>query len=176
MGRGLPQRRPDMSPAGLVSKDLVSKSSNSANLGAMCRQVALQALRAAGMMSFFAGSVAQATEADCKAVTAAMLANTKTPYHSFTTIAIDYAAPMAEARRKMGLPTSQESEAIFTGTDLFLKLPTGKWINAHTSADKLLEQIRAATAKFSDCERLADETMEGGLRSVYTAHSDDCRT
>jgi hypothetical protein len=137
-----------------------------------CR-VAVRQIAFAMGLAFAACPAAHGAEADCKAVADAMIANTKTPYHSYTTITIEYAAPLEEARRKMGMPTSQESEAISTGSDLFVKLPTGKWIDTRTPADRVLEQVREATSKFGKCERLADETVEGRLHQIYVAHSDD---
>jgi hypothetical protein len=138
-------------------------------------QTALLVTLAAGIAASFASPGAQAADADCKAIADAMLSNAKTPYHSFTTITFDYAAPIAEARKKMDMPASQDSEAIFTGTELFLKLPTGKWIDTHAPIDKLIAQVRAATSKFANCERLADETLDGGTRNVYVARSADAK-
>jgi hypothetical protein len=152
---------------------MMTRALSKRRLASACRRVFLHLTLAAGVAAAFASSAAQATEADCKAIADAMIANMKTPYHSYTTIAFEYAAPVAEARRKMGMPTSQESEAIFTGTDLFLKLPTGKWFNTHAPIEDVLAQVRTATGKFGNCERLADETLDGGIRSVYTAHSSD---
>ena len=80
---------------------------------------------------------------------------------------------MAEAQRKLAMPREQQSEAIFTGTGLFLKLPTGKWVDTHMSPDALRDQIRAAVGKFGDCQRLADETTGGETEAVYLAQSAD---
>ena len=116
---------------------------------------------------------AAAAEAECKAMAAALLANTAVPYHSYTTTAFEYSAPVAEAERKLHMPREQQSEAIFTGTGLFLKLPTGKWVDTHLSPDALRDQIRAAVGKFSDCQRLADDKTGGGTEAVYLAQSAD---
>jgi hypothetical protein len=126
-------------------------------------------------IAFATCPAAHGADADCKAITDAMLANTKSAFHSYTTITIEYAAPADEARRKMGMPASQDSEAIFTGKDLYVKLPTGKWINAQTPPDKMRDQVRDATAKFNNCERLADETVGGHAQRVYATHSEDTK-
>jgi len=137
----------------------------------------IQAATTAALVAAFAltfdFSAAKAAEAECKAMAEALLANAKIPYHSYTTMAFEYSAPIGEARRKLAMPSSQESEAIFTGTHLFLKLPTGKWVDSRISTEALQEQVRAAASKFADCQRLADETISGELNAVYTAQSSD---
>ena len=130
---------------------------------------------AAIILPMWALAPAAAAPAECQALTDALLANAKTPFHSTTNITYEYTAPVAEAQRKMKMPQAQESEAIFTGTNLFLKLPTGKWVDAHATAEGMREQVGPAVAKWSGCERLADETLDGAPTAVYVAHSSDDR-
>lgn len=125
------------------------------------------------ILSIWTLAPAAAAPAECQAVTDALLANTKAPYHSATSITFDYTAPVAEAQRKLTMPRTQDTEAIFTGTSLFVKLPTGKWVDAHVTAEAMQDQVLTAIAKMSGCERLADEPIGGEPAAVYIAHSSD---
>jgi hypothetical protein len=133
-------------------------------------------LPAACLVSLLAGGrPAGASEADCKAIVDALVAAAKSPYHSFTTIRIDYTAPVAEAQRKMNMPRTQDSEAIFTGSALYLKLPSGKWVDPKISGEAMLEGARSSGSKLANCERLADETIDGHTLAVYSGHSADAK-
>jgi hypothetical protein len=131
------------------------------------------ALALAVLLSIQATAPAAADPAECQAVTDALLANAKTPYHSTTSMTFEYTAPVAEAQRKMAMPHSQDTETIFTGAALFVKLPTGKWVDTHATSDAMQEQVRRSVAKIGGCEHLADEQIDGEKTSVYVGHSSD---
>jgi hypothetical protein len=132
-------------------------------------------LPAAFLASLLAAVPAGASEEDCKAMVDALVAAAKTPYHSFTTMRIEYTAPVAEAQRKMNMPRAQESEAIFTGTAVYFRLPTGKWVDPKMSGETMLESVRSSGSTFANCERLADETIDGHALAVYSEHSEDAK-
>jgi hypothetical protein len=110
---------------------------------------------------------AHADDAACKAIEEAMIANTKTPYHSFTTITFDYTAVVAEAQRKLKLPSSQASETIFTGEAVYVRLLPRKWQALPTSPAQFRESVSASIAGFTNCKRLADATVDGAAVPVY---------
>lgn len=113
------------------------------------------------------GTTARADDAACKGLADAMIANTQTPYHSIGTISFDAsggAAEAAGANMSKSLPT----ETIFTGTDIFVRLPSGKWKNVHASLDDLKQRVRQTAGSFTDCQRLGDEMADGKNLAVYT--------
>lgn len=106
---------------------------------------------------------ARADAAACKGLADAMMANTQTPYHSVGTISMDITGGGTDGASK-----SLTSETIFTGTDIFVKLPTGQWQNVHASLDELKARVRASADSFKQCQRLADETADGKSLAVYS--------
>jgi hypothetical protein len=112
-------------------------------------------------------TAARADDAACKGLADAMLTNTQTPYHSVGTISFDAAQASGGPNMTKSLPT----ETIFTGTDIFVRLPSGKWQNVHASLDQLKERVRQTAESFTDCQRLADETVDGKSLAVYTGTS-----
>jgi hypothetical protein len=124
-------------------------------------------------LSIWAVAPVAAASTECQAVSDALLANAKTPYHSTTSMTFEYTAPVAEAQRKLAMPHAQDTETIFTGKALFVKLPTGKWVDTHATADTMQEQVRRSIAKIGGCEHLADEQIDGEPATVYVAHSSD---
>ncbi len=110
---------------------------------------------------------ARADEAACKGLGDAMIANTQTPYHSIGTISFDVSGGTAEASGA-NMSRSLPTETIFTGTDVFVRLPSGKWQNVHASLDNLKERVRQTASSFTDCQRLGDETADGKSLAVYT--------
>ncbi|MGH6817318.1 MAG: hypothetical protein ACREC1_00930 [Methylovirgula sp.] len=108
---------------------------------------------------------ARADEAACKSIADAMMANTKTPYHSVGTISADMSGGATNASNP---PKSSHAETIFTGTDIFVKLPSGQWRNVRAPLDEVRARVRASAASFTDCQRLADETADGKSLAVYT--------
>lgn len=110
---------------------------------------------------------AKADAAACKSLADAMLANTRTPYHSVGTMTFDAAGTSGAPDATKSLPL----ETIFTGTDVFVRLPSGKWQNVHASLDKLIERVRENADSFTDCQRLADETVDGKDVAVYVGNS-----
>jgi hypothetical protein len=113
-----------------------------------------------------ASTSARADDAACKGLADAMIANTQTPYHSIGTISFDASGGGAEAGG-MSPTKSLSTETIFTGTDIFVRLPSGKWQNVHASLDQLKERVRQTAGSFTDCQRLADETADGKSLAVY---------
>ncbi|MGB7245940.1 MAG: hypothetical protein WBC64_04625 [Methylovirgula sp.] len=109
---------------------------------------------------------ARADQAACKSIADAMMANTKTPYHSVGTISADMSGGATDTANP---PKSLHSETIFTGTDIFVKLPSGQWQNVHAPLDEVTARVRASAASFTDCQRLADETADGKSLAVYAA-------
>ena len=47
-----------------------------------------------------------------------------------------------------------KTETIFTGTDIFVKLPSGKWQNMHAAIDQLKDRVRQTADSFTECQRL----------------------
>lgn len=111
------------------------------------------------------GANARADDAACKSIADAMMANTQTPYHSVGTISMDMSGGATNASNP---PKSLSSETIFTGTDIFVKLPSGQWQNVHAPLDEVKARVRASADSFKDCQRLADETADGKSLAVYT--------
>ncbi len=136
--------------------------------------VCVLACLAAGLGS--SSGSAHADETACKALEAAMIANTKTPYHSFATITFIYAAPMTVAQRNLRLPASQSSETIFTGSAVYIRLTPGKWQNLPTSLAQFRERVRASIADFKDCRHLADDKLNGAVAAVYEGDSNTVQT
>jgi hypothetical protein len=116
------------------------------------------------------GTPASADDAACKGLADAMIANTQTPYHSIGTISFDTSGGTAEAGGA-NMTKSLPTETIFTGTDVFVRLPSGKWQNVHASLDNLKERVRQTVGNFTDCQRLGDETTDGKSLAVYTGSS-----
>jgi hypothetical protein len=114
-----------------------------------------------------AGTSARADDAACKSLAGAMMSNTQTPYHSVGTITFDASGGGADANGA-NMTKSLSTETIFTGTDVFVKLPSGKWQNVHASLDQLKERVRQTADSFTDCQRLGDETADGKSLAVYT--------
>ncbi len=110
------------------------------------------------------GAPARADDTACKSIADAMLANTQTPYHSVGTISLDMSGGVTDAKNP---PQSSSSETIFTGTDIFVKLPSGQWQNVHAPLDEVKARVRASADSFKDCQRLADETADGKSLAVY---------
>lgn len=115
-------------------------------------------------------TTASADDAACKGLAGAMLANTQTPYHSIGTISFDISGGTGGAG-DANMSKSLSTETIFTGTDIFVRLPSGKWQNVHASLDDLKERVRHTADTFTDCQRLGDETADGKSLAVYTGSS-----
>ncbi len=107
---------------------------------------------------------ARADAAACKDIADAMIANTQTPYHSVGTISFDASGGAADT----GGTNTLSTETIFTGTDIFVRLPSGKWKNVHASLDDLKQRVQSTAGSFTDCQRLGDETADGKSLAVYT--------
>lgn len=123
------------------------------------------ALFGAAALLGFCGASARADEAMCKGLADAMMANAHTPYHSIGTIsfAVSGVGPDGADATK-----SLTTETIFTGTEVFVRLPSGKWQNVHASLDDLRARVRKNADSFTDCRRLADEAADGKTLAVYT--------
>lgn len=118
-----------------------------------------------GLLGLLCAS-ARADDAACKGLSDAMMANTETPYHSVGTISMDIAGGGTNGASK-----SISSETIFTGTDIFVKLPSGQWQNVHASLDELKARVKASATSFTECQRLADETADGKNLTVYAGNA-----
>lgn len=110
---------------------------------------------------------ARADDMACKPVQDALIANSRTPYHSFVTITFAYAATVAEAHRKMKLPDEQKSETIFTGSAVFVRLLPGKWKSLPGTLAQFQDGIKGSVAGLIACRHLADDTVDGAKLSVY---------
>jgi hypothetical protein len=110
---------------------------------------------------------AYADDASCKPLADAMIADSKTPYHTTTAITYDYSVPVAEAKSKMKLPDSQASETIFTGTAVYIRQVPGKWQTLPGTIADFQENVRTGASGFKECKKLPDETVNGSVLSVY---------
>ncbi len=61
-----------------------------------------------------------------------------------------------------------KTETIFTGTQVFEKLPNGQWKDIHANIADLQTKVRDAAGGFTDCTRLPDEKTDGKTLAVYT--------
>jgi hypothetical protein len=132
-----------------------------------CRPLAFAGILACATGAVLvAGSAAYADPAACKAMQDAMIANTKTPYHSFAQIKFIY-SPLMAANRGPKLPTSQSSETIFTGTAVYVRLVPGKWRSLPITVAKFQENVRASVTGLKECQHFPDEKVNGAMASVY---------
>jgi len=109
---------------------------------------------------------ARAVDAACHGLADAMVKNSKTPYHSVGTISFDPKDPPAGDATIARKPIS--TETIFTGSQVFVKLPTGQWKDVHASIPDLQQRVESSAQSFIDCQQLADETISGSKFAVYT--------
>jgi len=130
------------------------------------RALAVTGLLACAAGAVFSASCAYATPSDCTALQDAMTANTKTPYHSYTSIKFTYSALMA-ANTSVKLPSAQSSETIFTGTAVYFRLLPHKWRSLPIALTKFQENVRASVAGLKDCQHFPDEQVNGATTSVY---------
>lgn len=132
---------------------------------------ALLLFGAAGMLGLgFSCASARADDAACKGLASAMITNAKTPYHSIGTVTFETPAGGSEDTGG-ALTKSITTETIFTGKDVFVRLPNGQWQNIHASLDDLQGKVQQSAESFTDCQRLGDETAEGKSLAVYTGTS-----
>jgi hypothetical protein len=117
------------------------------------------------------GSAHAEDAAACKALADAMIANLKTPYHSYATITFGYAPTVDEARRKMHLPLAQDSETIFTGQAAFFRLQPRKWQPLPGSLTQFQDSVRESVTGLTNCAHLPDDTVNGEKTSVYVGSS-----
>jgi hypothetical protein len=110
-------------------------------------------------------SAARADDAACKGIADAMLTNAKTAYHSVGTISFDPKDPPIPGNDAM---PAIKTETIFTGTQIFVKLPNGQWKDVHANIADLLTKVKDSASAFNDCTRLPDETADGKTMAVYT--------
>lgn len=110
---------------------------------------------------------AHADDVACKGLESAMLANTKTPYHSFATITFNYAAPMTVAHRNLKLPEAQQSETIFTGDAVFIRLLPGKWQKLPGTLAQFQESVKTSVIGLKNCKSFPDEKVNGVDAKVY---------
>jgi hypothetical protein len=128
----------------------------------------IMALALVGLAGFgLSTTTAKADEAACKAIQSAMIANTKTPYHSYAKVHFVYAAPLTVAQRNMQLPALQESETIFTGKAVFVRLTPGKWRSLPASLAQFQKSVRDSVAGLTDCQHLGDAKVDGVTAAVY---------
>lgn len=132
---------------------------------------ALLCVGVAGMLGLgFSSASARADDAACKGLANAMITNAKTPYHSVGTVTFE--APAGGSDDAGGaLAKSMTTETIFTGKDVFVRLPDGQWKNIHASLDDLQGKVQQSAESFTDCQRLGDETADGKNLAVYTGTS-----
>ncbi len=124
----------------------------------------------AGLCSLGFLSPARADDdASCKALQTAILANIKAPYHSFTSIKFDYAAMMTVAHRNMNLPEEQQSETIFTGDAVFIRLLPRKWQPMPGTVAQFQDSIKASVSGLKNCKSFPDEKVAGVDAKVYQA-------
>jgi hypothetical protein len=116
-------------------------------------------------ISAFGIGAARADDAACKGIGDAMLMNSKTPYHSVGTISFDPKDPPIPGA---GAMPAIKTETIFTGTKVFVKLPTGQWKDINANIADLQTKVKDSASSFNDCTRLPDEKADGKTVAVYT--------
>lgn len=109
---------------------------------------------------------ARADDAACKGLADAMLTNANTPYHSVGSISFDPKDPPVPG--SAGLPKTVPTETIFTGTQVFVKLPNGQWKDVHADLVDLRSKVRQSATSFTDCAHLPNDTVDGKDLAVYT--------
>ncbi len=109
---------------------------------------------------------ARADDAACKGLADAMLTNAKTPYHSVGTISFDPKDPPVPG--SASAPSAIATETIFTGTQVFVKLPNGQWKDVHADLADLQSRVRQSATSFTDCAHLANDKVDGKDLAVYT--------
>jgi hypothetical protein len=119
----------------------------------------------------WSGAARAEDAAACKALADAMIANLKTPYHSYATITFAYAPTVDEARRKMHLPLAQNSETIFTGQAAFFRLQPRPWQPLPGSLAQFQDSVRDSVTGLKGCAHLPDDTVNGEKTSVYVGAS-----
>ena len=135
------------------------------------RRVAVASILACIAAAGFASQAQAEDAAACKALQDAMIANTKTPYHSYASITFAYAAPMTVAHRNLKMPEAQSSEMIFTGQAVYFRLLPHKWQALPGSLAEFEDSIRGSVSDLKNCKHLADETVNGETTSVYRGDS-----
>jgi len=128
----------------------------------------------AAILACIAGFASQAQADDagaCKALQDAMIANTKTPYHSYASITFAYAAPMTVAHRNLKMPEAQSSETIFTGQAVYFRLLPRKWQAMPGSLAEFQDSVRGSVSDLRNCKHLPDEAVNGETASVYRGDS-----
>lgn len=103
-------------------------------------------------------SRASAGRADCAAVQAAVVLQSKTPFHAVIT----------KAPTKAGAFPTSADEAIWAGNTFYMKL-SSSWLKTPMTADGVLQGVTGGIAHFSGCRRLADEVIRGEATAVYAA-------
>ena len=109
---------------------------------------------------------ARADDAACKGLADAMLTNAKTPYHSVGSISFDPKDPPVPG--STGVPSPIATETIFTGTQVFVKLPNGQWKDIHANLADLQSKVKESAASFTDCAHLPNDKVDGKDLAVYT--------
>lgn len=109
---------------------------------------------------------ARADDAACKGLADAMLTNAKTAYHSVGTISFDPKDPPVPG--SAGAPNAIATETIFTGTQVFVKLPNGEWKDVHADLADLRSKVKQSAMSFNDCAHLANDKIDGKDLTVYT--------
>ncbi|HTJ02109.1 MAG TPA: hypothetical protein VL492_04910 [Methylovirgula sp.] len=106
-------------------------------------------------------------DASCKALETAILANSKAPYHSYTKIQFTYAAMMTVAHRNLKLPEEQQSETIFTGDAVFIRLVPRKWQAMPGTVAQFQASIKDSVTGLKDCKSFPDEKVDGVDAKVF---------
>lgn len=109
---------------------------------------------------------ARADDAACHSLAAAMIKNSKTPYHSVGTISFDPKDPPAPGATGPRKPLV--TETIFTGSHVFVRLPDGAWKDVQANVADLQQRVQSSAQSFTDCQKLADDTIDGKTFNVYT--------
>ncbi|WP_297295518.1 hypothetical protein [uncultured Methylovirgula sp.] len=109
---------------------------------------------------------ARADEAACHGLASAMVKNSKTPYHSVGSISFDPKDPPAGDAKMTAKPIA--TETIFTGDKVFVKLPSGQWKDIHAAIAELQQRVESSAQSLTDCQQLADDTIDGKKFAVYT--------
>jgi hypothetical protein len=110
-------------------------------------------------------STAHADDAACRGLANAMIKNSKTAYHSVGQIAFDPKDPPAPGTTIAAKPLP--TETIFTGSQVFVKLPSGQWKDIHAVISDLQGRVESSAASFNDCKQLPDDKIDGKTYSVY---------
>ena len=118
-------------------------------------------------MPYVNAALADATA--CKNLADSLIKSSVTPYHSASLIT--FVLTNAGGGPDSQKTASQTSETIFTGSEIYVRIGSGKWRQVQAPLDELKKLVQKNAESFTDCERLNDESRNGVATEVYTGHA-----